>query len=765
MARSSIFLCRPPTQGHRPGVSLLATHARHRCRQGRGLGRWQLFERRAQHLIEQRGQLGRLRGGCRLRRTGDHERDFPFLPERIRTGSRGQIGQLTAINLLVNLGQFTRHSCPTRGPENSRQIGQRLANSVRCFEEHQGTRLLRQRLETLPALPRARRQKPFETKSIGGDPGDRQGGGDRSRPWNAAHLETLCSRLAHQSKPRVGQQRSPGIAHEHERSTRGQLRQHLAQPLALVVRMQRPEGFFEAKQGQQLTTATRILGKHQIGTGERLTRPRRQVAEIADGRGHDLETPERMSRPLLLARHYNSVLSWPTARGILPRRIDRFNALVAKDAPSMSDRTAHPPGSATGRTRPAAPLILSLLLSGLYVLAGCAGPGSGTIERETAREGVERADEIAARAAATAGAAAARRASNAHVAVLLPLSGRQATAGRQLRDGLLAGFYATDPGQRIPLRFYDTQGLPITAALQTAAEAGAVFVIGPLAREEVGAAADDPRSLPTLALNFLPAERQAPRPDFYQFALSPEDEARAIARQALAQGQRRAVAFVPAGDWGDRVLLAFESALRAGGGTVLARASLGGNDEAAAMEQALRLDQSRARHRRLQSVLDTALAFQPRRRSDIDLLFVPGGRDSLRQWRPQLRFYGAADIPTYTTSDAWDGQGSSELAGLLFPDTRWMLGADDTATITLRQSARVSFGAEHETHRLFAFGHDAWLLQQRLRLTPPASRPTGLTVEGAVGQLTLDADGRVGRSLDWAQITEDGLRRLDPRAP
>lgn len=368
-----------------------------------------------------------------------------------------------------------------------------------------------------------------------------------------------------------------------------------------------------------------------------------------------------------------------------------------------------------------------------------------------------------------------------HVAALLPLSGRNAAAGRQLRDGMLAAHYlwpANDmtpggrasgdrtsgdrrSGDRLPLRFYDTNGVAITELLQRAERAGAVFVIGPLAREDVIAAAEDARALPTLALNFLPSERTSVRAGFYQFALSPEQEARAIARQALAQGQRRAVALVPAGDWGERVLGAFESTLSQGGGSVIARASLSSDQASAAIEQALRLDQSRARHRRLQSILDTPLAFQPRRRGDVDLLFVPGGANALRELRPQLRFHGAADIPSYTTSDAWDGRATSELTGLVFPDTRWMLDIDEPTTRALRETVRTSFGTEHDRHRLFAFGHDAWLLQQRLRQLrgdPDSSRT--LIVEGATGRLELDAEGRIQRSLEWAEFIEGGIRAI-----
>ncbi|MEY4357930.1 MAG: hypothetical protein RL469_1256, partial [Pseudomonadota bacterium] len=72
-----------------------------------------------------------------------------------------------------------------------------------------------------------------------------------------------------------------------------------------------------------------------------------------------------------------------------------------------------------------------------------------------------------------------------HVAVLLPLTGRNASAGLQVRDGLLSAYYGDDTPDRVTLRFYDTGAQSIAQALGAANAAGASFVIGPLTRDEV----------------------------------------------------------------------------------------------------------------------------------------------------------------------------------------------------------------------------------------------------------------------------------------
>lgn len=348
-----------------------------------------------------------------------------------------------------------------------------------------------------------------------------------------------------------------------------------------------------------------------------------------------------------------------------------------------------------------------------------------------------------------------------HVAALLPLSGRNASVGAQLRDGILAAQFAEPEGTRTPVRFYDTARQSVAEAMAAATRAGAVFLIGPLVREEVVAAAAyaaQTGAPPILTLNYLPADQPAP-PTVKQFGLSPEDEARAVAQRALAEGRRRAVVLAPAGDWGNRVLAAFRETLEAGGGVILASESLSGREVGEALQSALRVDDSIARHRRIQAVIDTPLAFQSRRRADVDFVFTPGQAASLRQWRPQLRFQGGGDLPAYATSDVWDGRAGSELAGLVFPDMDWSLATEAPAVAALRADITAAFGDSNGRGRLFAFGHDAWMLQAALRSgkTPTADSP----LVGATGQLSIDAAGRVQRSLRWAEIGNSGLRLLD----
>jgi outer membrane PBP1 activator LpoA protein len=334
---------------------------------------------------------------------------------------------------------------------------------------------------------------------------------------------------------------------------------------------------------------------------------------------------------------------------------------------------------------------------------------------------------------------------------MLPLSGRTSAPAAQIRDGFMTAYYQLPAASRPRLRVYDTATASVADVMAQATAAGAEFIVGPLTREEVTAAADILTSrAPILALNFLPSDRPTPE-RFYQFALSPEDDARAVARLVAGSGKRRGVVLTPEGDWGTRVAAAFDEELRAAGGYVLGQASFGAtarNDFAPSIQQVLRTDDSGVRHQRIQSTIGQKLEFEPRRRPDIQFIFAPSQPAAARQLRPQLRFHLVGDIPTYTLGDAYEPHptANQEIEGVMFPDMPWMLG-DEGASGEVREAARAAFGdSAARRGRLFAFGYDAFRLANSLK------RGNTIDPKGLTGTLSLDAQGRVRRELQWVRI-------------
>lgn len=356
-------------------------------------------------------------------------------------------------------------------------------------------------------------------------------------------------------------------------------------------------------------------------------------------------------------------------------------------------------------------------------------------------------------------------AAQAHLALLLPITGPAGRLAASVRDGFLTAYYQAPVQQRPVVRIYDTgKGQPVADVIAAATQAGADMIVGPLMRPAVeAAAADRMQRPPLLALNFLPQGEQAP-PLFFQFALSPVAEAKMAARRVLSDGHQMGIAIVPAGQWGSRVLAAFTQQLQSGGGTLLASTMIDPSaaDYSAELKQVLGIDQSRARLDRLQSLLGTRLAFVPRRRQDIQFIFAPAPAGIERLLQPQLRFFYAGGLPTYATSDAFepDPRANQDLDGLMFPAAPWMLGSPLAEAVNSAASQAWQAGGL-ASERLFDFGFDAYRLASALRQN---SAPASLDINGLTGQLTLGADGRIDRHLVWAQFRGGELTPL-PSAP
>lgn len=355
-------------------------------------------------------------------------------------------------------------------------------------------------------------------------------------------------------------------------------------------------------------------------------------------------------------------------------------------------------------------------------------------------------------------------ATGGRIALLLPLSGAAAGQAATVRDGFLSAYYQLPEATRPALQVYDTGAVTAAAAVKQARADGSSFIVGPLTREDVAAVADlGSQSVPVLALNFLPADRTAPS-GLYQFALSPEEEARIVARRILADGHRRGVALVPRGDWGNRVIDAFTRELTAGGGSLITQALYdpAEHDYSYELTGILHVDDSDARHVRLQNVLGTKLNFEPRHRGDIEFVFVvPESATNARLIEPQLKFFYAGDIPSYSLSNAFEPEATDanrDADGLMYPDMPWMV-SDDSSLDAIRGNIEQAWGnGVAWRSRLFAFGYDA--CQLMLALSGGRQKLAEVQIAGLSGQLHFDAQGRVQRELIWVQLRDGEPKRL-----
>ncbi len=340
------------------------------------------------------------------------------------------------------------------------------------------------------------------------------------------------------------------------------------------------------------------------------------------------------------------------------------------------------------------------------------------------------------------------------IALLLPLSGRQQAAAMAVRDGLVAAYLSASAAARPQLRIYDTNRLGPSEAYLQAEQDGADFIVGPLLKSAVEAVLSNAGRVATLTLNMAGPEHTAP-PNLFQYALAPEDEAAQVARRAIADGQTRALALIANSDWGIRVLTSFRNEFETLGGTLLEFKGHDprGQDFSAAITALLQLDQSTQRQRRLAANLGRPLEFQPRRRQDVDLVFLAAAAPAARLLRPQLRFHYADDLPIYATSEVYapgDRRSNRDLDGIRFPAMPWLVTPDEAAA-NLRQSIE-GYWPQRGARliRLYAMGFDAYRLLALLYNDD--SGELSLRLTGLSGLLTMDPRGRIHRELAWAEF-------------
>jgi outer membrane PBP1 activator LpoA protein len=350
-----------------------------------------------------------------------------------------------------------------------------------------------------------------------------------------------------------------------------------------------------------------------------------------------------------------------------------------------------------------------------------------------------------------------------NIALLIPLTGTHKTAAKAIQEGFLAGFYETQ-GEKPNIRVYDTEQTDnIHALYRKAVNEGANFVVGPLTKKDVYNLSQIPSysiKTPIVALNNHPDIKHAAA-EFFQFALSPEDEAKQLAEKAWQNDYRLASIVVPDNNWGKRTSTAFESHWKLLGGTVSQTVFIGSHaDQAAHIRKLLNIDDSQERANKIKRMLKEKIEFQPRRRNDVDLIVLAAPPEQARQLKPLFEFYYANDIPVFATSSIYHGKPNPkkdrDINGIVFCD---MPGIIDPIKSQVLTDLLGKYGQTQgdQYARLFAMGVDSYNLTQELNQlkNDPRSRFYGTT-----GTLSINPNNEVQRELSWAQFKSGLAEKL-----
>ena len=342
-----------------------------------------------------------------------------------------------------------------------------------------------------------------------------------------------------------------------------------------------------------------------------------------------------------------------------------------------------------------------------------------------------------------------------HIALILPL---QEAAGNAIQEGFLSAYYQSLSVSRdVPqISVFDSTGLTdIHDTFDQAVASGADLIIGPLNKKLVNQISERIEiPVPTLALNY--ADEDRPAENLFQFGLAPEDEISQVINLAWEAGYRNAAVIIPDNlDYQRLETFFIETWTNQGGQVVSSARFIGDSDYAEVIKRLMAIDSSEARAEKLLDLLPRLnMEFTPRRRSDIDFIFLAANPRQGRQLKPTLAFYFAGDIPVFSMPSVYDGQenqtGNRDLDGIIFTDAPWVLNPTyqlrDEVNTNLRQ-------AQGPLQRLRAMGIDSFRLYPRLK---QFSNNSISSLRGTTGVLTMSENRRIHRSLTTARF-EDGI--------
>ncbi len=310
------------------------------------------------------------------------------------------------------------------------------------------------------------------------------------------------------------------------------------------------------------------------------------------------------------------------------------------------------------------------------------------------------------------GAGSARSEKYNQIALLLPLTSQYGNAAKAFYDGFMQAHASNYAFHQPQVLLYDIgeESFLTSFYYQAAVKDGADFVVGPLGRDAAENLLNSQQpAVPTLVIAEIPEQNVSE--NLFGISLSPEQEAAQVAQKAFADGHRQATIFRSESEWGQRVANAFAQNWQDLGGIVVKNSYFPKDisDYTRIIQQFLDLDESIVRHRLVEAKAGISLKFTPRRRDDMDLLFLAANAGQGRLVVPQLRFFQAHDLPIYATSYIFDGDPNpgmdADLDGLIFGDMKWMLDSvaiykEKVATEAAKKQAEKDIAAEAEAAAL-----------------------------------------------------------------
>lgn len=324
------------------------------------------------------------------------------------------------------------------------------------------------------------------------------------------------------------------------------------------------------------------------------------------------------------------------------------------------------------------------------------------------------------------------------VALLVPMNGPNADVGQSLANATTMALLDTN-AQNIRITTYDTSAGPAAAANQ-AIKDGNKLILGPLMGDEVPTVATVARAARVPLISYASDTGSTAR-DVFAMGTAPGNSIGRTVAFAKGRGIAKFALLVPNGDYGARVRVAYDQAIKAAGGTLVA---------------------SEAYDRSNPSIVSAARRLKSR--GGFDAVLIADGARFAALAAPQLKTPGAAS-PRILGTELWSGESAISSTPAL--RGAWFSAIADTRFKTFAESYQTRFGAR--PFRVATQGYDSVLLTIRVARDwrPGTPFPTVRLADsggflGLDGPFRFTPSGQIERALEVREARAGTVAVVSP---
>jgi outer membrane PBP1 activator LpoA protein len=337
-----------------------------------------------------------------------------------------------------------------------------------------------------------------------------------------------------------------------------------------------------------------------------------------------------------------------------------------------------------------------------------------------------------------------------NITIILPLSGKQAVAGKAAQQGILAA-YNNIPHKN--LSFIDADTLDWALLNEQLITLDSHFVIGPLLKDNVDKyLAQHEILIPSLLLNT--PENVLLNTEQFILSMRPEDEAFQAATTLSRKNYRAPVVLSHRDTASQRIAQAFTQQWQLLNGYLPEVVYFEkGKKMQEQLKASLEVDLSQARIKDLKIRLKQSIDTESRNRRDIDMFYLVGSPAQTKLLKPYIDVNTspfAKIIPVYASSRSHsskqDSSQHNDLRNLMFTEMPWLLSSQQQNAQLAQLSKTLWPSRSDSLQRIFAMGYDSLYLVDKLPLMK--QRPY-IRHYGQTGILKLNSNNTLTRSLLW----------------